>query len=169
VSNHSTLEMTGIYERYGFVIFRQARRILGNEEEAWDATQDVLVKVLRGLAGFRQESSLFTWIYRITTNHCLNLLKQRRSAVLEELLEGNLSDPQAHGPEHEVLVDELLQVILGRFDRTTQEIVYYYHVDELPQEKIAEMLNVSRKTVYNKLERFKARCAKITSRLRREA
>ena len=67
--------MDGLYERYGAVVYRRARRLLGDEHAAWDAVQEVFVRVLKHARRFRREASPTTWLYRITTNYCLNVLR----------------------------------------------------------------------------------------------
>lgn len=73
-------------------VFSLALKFLWNPEDAEDATQEILVKVITNLGGFRKESKLSTWIYRIASNHLINAQKskmERRKvhlrAVREEL------------------------------------------------------------------------------------
>src|ERR1051325_3881026 len=64
-----------LYQRYGPLVFRRARTLLGNEEAAWDVVREVFVRTLRARADFRHQASPATWLYRITTNYCFNLLR----------------------------------------------------------------------------------------------
>jgi RNA polymerase sigma factor (sigma-70 family) len=61
-------------------IYNLSLRMLCNHQDAEDATQDVLIKVLKGLATFRAESAFRTWLYRIAVNHLLNVKKERWNA-----------------------------------------------------------------------------------------
>jgi RNA polymerase sigma-70 factor (ECF subfamily) len=67
-----------IVERYHRVLFNVAYRILGDYDEASDATQDALVKVYQGLSGFDQSRRFFSWMYRVLVNECLNVKRARR-------------------------------------------------------------------------------------------
>jgi RNA polymerase sigma-70 factor (ECF subfamily) len=67
-----------IVERYHRVLFNVAFRILGNREEASDATQDAFVKVYQTLPRFDQNRRFYSWIYRILVNECLNVKRARR-------------------------------------------------------------------------------------------
>ena len=67
-------------------IFRLVHRMLGNRQEAEDLAQEVFITVFKSIDGFRGESKLSTWLYRVATNHCKNRIKylQRRGAREEE-------------------------------------------------------------------------------------
>ncbi len=75
-------------------VYRVAFRLLGSHADAQDATQETFVRAWRGLGRFRGESAVSTWLYRIVTNRCLNMIAASRPAAsldLELLLVG--SDP----------------------------------------------------------------------------
>src|SRR5262249_59865211 len=74
-----------VFRDYAGRVFHLARRMLGNDQDAEDVTQDVLLQVVRKLATFRGESSFTTWLHRITVNAAL---AQRRK--------------QAQRPEHHI-------------------------------------------------------------------
>jgi RNA polymerase sigma-70 factor (ECF subfamily) len=68
-------ELDAIYEEHSRPIFYLALRMLGDPTQAEDATHDVFLKAYRKLGDFKGDSSLRTWLYRITINHCQNLLQ----------------------------------------------------------------------------------------------
>lgn len=68
-----------LYEQHAGSVFNRARRLLKDEESAWEAVQEVFVKVIKTGKDFRGESSVWTWLYRITTNHCLNLIRRQKA------------------------------------------------------------------------------------------
>jgi len=71
-----------IVRKYQEQIYWHVRKIVVDHEDANDIVQNVFIKVWKGLPGFRRESQLFSWIYRIATNECLTLLRQRKRRVL---------------------------------------------------------------------------------------
>src|SRR4051812_30294696 len=79
-----------LFREHGPMVYRRALRILGNAADAEEALQEVFVRVLRGGEGFEQRSQVTTWLYRITTNYCLNFLRDNKRR--RELLETHLSD-----------------------------------------------------------------------------
>src|SRR6478736_6530664 len=64
--------------RYQKVMYTVALRMLGNEEDAQDATQDAFVKAYRRLATFDPSYRFYSWMYRIIVNECLNVTRDRR-------------------------------------------------------------------------------------------
>src|SRR5216117_2200164 len=68
-------EFGAIYEAHARQIYYLALRFLGDPTQAEDATHDVFLKAYRKLGEFRGDSAMRTWLYRITINHCKNLLQ----------------------------------------------------------------------------------------------
>jgi RNA polymerase sigma-70 factor (ECF subfamily) len=144
-------EVEALYRQYGAIVLRRARTILGDEQAAKDAMQEVFIRVLRGGAGFRQEASPATWLYRITTNLCLNHLRDvgRRARRLRS--QACASEAAPSRVEDQLMIQRLLEQIPDEL----REIAIYYHVDHMNQDEIAEIIGVSRRTVGNRLEQFK--------------
>ena len=68
-------ELAAIYEEHARPVFYLALRMLGDPTQAEDATHDVFLKAYRKLGDFKGQSSIRTWLYRITINHCQNVLQ----------------------------------------------------------------------------------------------
>jgi RNA polymerase sigma-70 factor (ECF subfamily) len=142
-----------LYALYGTMVLRRARAMLGEEQAARDATQEIFVRVLRAWAEFRAEASPVTWLYRATTNHCLNALRDgaRHSAALDEL------EHAAVGSRPAGLDERLtLRAVLDRVPSALREIAVYYYLDQLSHEEIARITGTSRRTVGNRLVEFHA-------------
>jgi RNA polymerase sigma-70 factor (ECF subfamily) len=69
--------------RYERQIYRVCYRFVENREDAMDLAQEVFIKAFEHLAGFRKESSLKTWLYRIAMNHCINHVKKQSHEFVE--------------------------------------------------------------------------------------
>ncbi|MER5888712.1 sigma-70 family RNA polymerase sigma factor [Streptomyces sp. NPDC001941] len=85
------------------VLVRLAVRLLGDRTEAEDAVQDALISAWRRLPEFRGDSAFGTWLYRIVTNRCLNVLRARRPRA--ELEDAEL----LAAPEHTVAPDRITE------------------------------------------------------------
>jgi len=140
-----------LYDLYGPLVLRRARAMLGDEQAARDAAQEVFVRVLRCFGEFRSEASPVTWLYRTTTNHCLNLLRERsRRGETVELLEARVVE--------DLSLDERLTLatVLARVPEHLRDIAVYYYLDQMSHDEIAALLGVSRRTVGNRLVEFHA-------------
>jgi RNA polymerase sigma factor (sigma-70 family) len=147
-----------LYSRYGGAVYGRCRYLLKDPTAAEDAMQDVFAKALEHYDGFRAEASPLTWLMRIATHHCLNVLRGQRAGwrrrfEREELARtATVGGPQAL--EHRDLVLKLLE----RFDLETQAAAVHYHVDEMTLEEVAAVLGRSVPTVRKRLEAFAAAC-----------
>ena len=151
---------TELFERYGPVVYRRCLRLLRDPDAAADATQEVFVRLVRNMEALEDRATVLPWIYRVATNHCLNVRRAGRwtaeGPVDLELAEGTTLDTF---PER-----QLAQTILARFDPTTQAVVVAVLVDGMEQEETARTLGLSRKTVRRKLDRFLENARKFVAR-----
>ena len=146
-------ELEQLYRTHGSLVLRRARKILRNEDLARDAMQDVFVRVINSGDGFRQEASVVTWLYRITTNLCLNRIRdaQRHRAKLEARGKDlSSNEPGARTDELRLDVSRVLQQLPDELS----EVAIYYYLDDMDQQEIAELLGVARRTVGYRLQRF---------------
>lgn len=150
-----------LYPRAAPLIYRRARALLGEEDQALDAVQDIFLVLHRDLGSFRGEASLLTWIYRVTTNHCLNRLRDRRTELraLRLFAEGG---QRGDGNEMRRLERrDLLRHLLGRFDERKVQILVHQHYDGMTQAEIGQVMGISERAVRKALQ-------KINERLDRE-
>jgi RNA polymerase sigma factor (sigma-70 family) len=140
-----------LFEQHGPMVYRRALRILGNSADAEEALQEVFMRVLRGAEGFENRSEVTTWLYRITTNYCLNMVRdgKRRRELLEQNFPGD--DDVGTDSSHQLM---LLRGLLADADEQQALAAIYVYVDGMSQHEAAELLGVSRRTVGNLLERF---------------
>ena len=145
-----------LYERYGAVVYRRAKKLLGDEHAAWDAVQEVFVRTLKHARRFRREASPTTWLYRITTNYCLNVLRDSARHSRKLQVEVGPRTSAAESVPHPDLRLTIVKV-LSRLPRELGEIAVYHHVDRMSHEEIAAVIGVSRRTVGNRLKEFQER------------
>ena len=93
-----------IVRRHQAGVYRVALRMLGSRADAQDVTQDTFMRAWRGLARFRSDSAVSTWLYRIVTRRCLDVLGSRRSTEhLEEDVQTIATDPSESTEQRERL------------------------------------------------------------------
>ena len=111
-----------IMERHNRRLYRIARGILRNDSEAEDAVQEAYIKAFTHLGAFRGDSSIATWLSRITMNEALGRLRRERPAMDLESFEARRSEaeiikfPQTAttDPERTMAQREILQLVSGR-------------------------------------------------------
>ena len=145
------LAIRDVYDRYSRCVFRRARALLGNDEAAKDATHEVFLRAMRLAERVTFEANPIAWLYRVTTNLCLNSLRDiKRRGVL-------LSRWQPEGcPTNDAETRTLVRRILSGVPDDLQDVAIYYYLDELSHEEIAAIIGVSRRTVGNRLAMFHA-------------
>jgi RNA polymerase sigma-70 factor (ECF subfamily) len=148
-----------IYSQYSRSVFRRARTILGDADAAKDATQEVFLRAMKTGGSSRLEPSPMAWLYRVTTNLCLNSVRdtKRRGEILS-----NWMPESSHDEDAEARV--IVQKILAGVPEELQEIAIYYYVDEMSHEEIAALVGVSRRTVGNRLAAFQALTGELVTK-----
>ena len=150
-SGLSPAEVEELYDRYAPSMYRRALALLQREADAWDAVQETCIRLIQGAAGFRREARPMTYVYRVTTNVCLNML---RSRALRDVAPGE------GGPE--VGVDALapsecrdfLVKLARHLDERGLTVATLYYLDGMSQEEIAQLLGLSRKTIVREVQRI---------------
>ncbi len=144
-------EAARLYRTYGPAVYRRCLRLLRDPELARDATQDVFVQLIRQWTTATAPDAVLAWIYRVATNHCLNLLRSARrhgetplDVVPEAAARAWAADPQRL----------VAQEVLCRFDATTQAVAVGVFVDGMEHEELARVLGISRRTVSRRLDHF---------------
>jgi RNA polymerase sigma-70 factor (ECF subfamily) len=142
-----------LYEKYAAAVYARCRYLLRDDAEAKDALQDVFVKVLEALPTFRAQASPSTWMLRIATHHCLNLLRSGRAKWRDEVAQvAKDRKPSFEPPDKR----ELVRALLSSAPEEAQEVAVLYFVDELSQAEIGEALGRSLPTVRKRLREFLA-------------
>jgi RNA polymerase sigma-70 factor (ECF subfamily) len=148
-------QMSRLYRELGPAVYRRCLRLLRNRSAAEDATQEVFVKLLRDMDRLQGRESMLPWIFRVATNHCLNLRRDAHKRGQDALGEDLDVMPDSRGDGPGAYPDrQLAQAVLSRFDAETQAIAVGVFVDGMEHQEIANVLGISRRTVSRRLERF---------------
>jgi RNA polymerase sigma-70 factor (ECF subfamily) len=141
-----------LVRRHRLATYRVALRVLGDESDAEDATQDAFVQAWRSLGGFRADAAFSTWMYRIVTNRCLNMLRaRRRTEPLPDDREAPASRPDRIA-EARWQVEDLKLAIL-RLTPEQRAPLVLRELQGCTYEEIAEALDISIPAVKSRLHR----------------
>src|SRR5579885_2029015 len=152
--------------RFQQPVYTLCLRLLNDEGEASDVVQEVFLKVFRNIGNFRGQSTLKTWIYRITVNEAHNARRwffrhRRREVELDTDLEESRNWEEEIADEgrspFDAVVDHeqhiLIQAALQKINPVFREAVVLRDITDLSYEEIAEVLGVSLGTVKSRILR----------------
>jgi RNA polymerase sigma-70 factor (ECF subfamily) len=145
-----------IVKKYQDRIYNLCRYLLLNIQDAEDAAQDVFIKAYRNLNNFKPEASLYTWLYRIGVNTCLDHKKKSRPAPLkDQSLADKLPSPEP-SPERYYQSKEIgraIRAALDQLSKPSRAIIVLKEIEGLSYEEIAEVLTISVGTVKSRISR----------------
>ena len=158
-----------VLELYSQKIFHLALSMLRNETQAEDMTQDILLRIWKGLPGYHGEASLSTWIYAIARNTCLTELKKRahRPAISlnEPAFETNLDAVptlQYHDPDSGTALD--VNQLLAQIPEKYRQVITLFYLEQKSYEEVAALLGLPLGTVKTFLYRGKKELLKLNAR-----
>jgi len=154
---------------YNTSIYHVAYRMLGDSNEASDVVQEIFLKVFRNIRGFRGDSSLKTWIFRIALSEILNRLRwwKRRyrfsTVSLDDTKNGNSNAVQvsdSNPTPHQLLESKEeeveIQRALARLSKDHRSIVVLRDIEGFSYNEIADVLGISIGTVKSRLARARS-------------
>lgn len=152
--------MRSLYETYGASVAGRCRYLLRDRTRAEDAMHDVFAKAIEHQMRFRAEASPLTWLLKMATNHCLNLLRSDHAAWRERFATGEQERSAARNGADDAEARDLVRRALELFadDPETQAAAVHYHVDEMTLDEVAALLGRSVPTIRKRLEDFAAAC-----------
>ncbi len=135
-----------IVKKYGKQLYWQIRRITKNHEQTNDILQNVFVKVWLNLEGFKQESSLYSWMFRIARNETITFLeKEKRNSSVDmddsvvEIIAGHAS-LDTHTSEE---ISELLMKAIEKLPEKQSQVFQLKYFEDLKYSEISQQLGTS--------------------------
>jgi RNA polymerase sigma-70 factor (ECF subfamily) len=144
---------TGLVDRYQKRLYNLARRLLANAQDAEDVTQTVFFNAFMKLQTFDPRYRFFSWIYRMTVNEALNMLKRpsRRGGRMVALEDApDLPAPATRSSGAARARDRIDQA-LARLKPDDRAVVVLKHLESFSYEEIADVLDIPVKTVKSRL------------------
>jgi len=146
-SSQKERAFTGIIKKYQEKLYWHIRRMVVNHDDANDVLQNMFIKVWKGLDNFREDSQLYTWLYRIATNECLTFLEQekKRSVVsLEDEMDNGLSNKVKADSEFDAnKLEWRLQVAIQQLPEKQRVVFNLRYYDEMPYQEMSKVLDTS--------------------------
>lgn len=159
------------------LVFNLALRLTGNRADAEDLAQDALIRAVRALKGFRGDSQVSTWVYRITVNTWKNRVRSEKRRHFWKTVtlgfiggkdddEDEFRDVKADEPalDHELEKQERssqVQQALMQLEENDRAIVVLREIQEKSYEEIGQMLDLPQGTVKSRLFRARAKLKEI--------
>jgi RNA polymerase sigma-70 factor, ECF subfamily len=147
-------DISDLYRRFGSLIYRRCLKLLCDSELAKDAAQEVFVRAMRHADKLMiSDRECLPWLYRVTTNYCLNVLRdQARAEQLPlSVLRNHVRD---NGIEKRFTAREEILALMSGFDDVSARIALFAHLDRMTQEEIADVMGLSRRTVGKRLKKI---------------
>lgn len=164
-----------LYERHIERVYSTAMHYLQSEAEAEEIAQDVFIEIVRSAMKFRGDSKVSTWMYRITSNKCLDVLRKRKgSRTLKVSYSIFQNEPELEAPdmEHPAMLmeqsEQTAQIFqaLKQLNERQHEAFVLRFFEDLSQKEISAIMEVTEKSVEGLLQRAKAELRELLKNLR---
>lgn len=148
-----------LYRRYAGKVFAKCISMLADQGMARDATQDVFIKVLLNLSKFTEQSSFSTWVYSITYNYCIDLIRKKKKNILlftEDV--GRISkETEVEVPDSVILEMETgrLEKVLKQLPVGDKAILDMKYIEDMSIKEIGEVLNKTESAIKMQIMRAK--------------
>ncbi|NIM95661.1 MAG: sigma-70 family RNA polymerase sigma factor [Anaerolineales bacterium] len=147
-----------LVERYQVPVYNLCFRMLGNNSDAEDASQETFIRAYRSLGRFDPERKFINWVLTIASNYCVDQIRRRRLQIipLDEIFQGSIVVEPQQGPEGSLMRQENREIIQGLLgvlkprDRAVVVLRYWY---EMSYEEIARTLSITVSAVKSRLHR----------------
>lgn len=168
------------YELFKARVYNTCLSHLQNEAEAEEAVQDVFLEVHKAASGFKGTAKASTWVYRITVNKCIDLIRyknrQKRFAFISSIFNKDTGELMHNPPEfnHPGVVYEQkekaakLFAAIKQLPENQQTAFILKQVEGLAQKEVAEIMDIGEKAVESLLQRAKSNLRKMLGDMYRE-
>lgn len=150
-----------LYRAHAGKLFSVACRMLGNPADAEDLLQEIFLSAHRKLEGFRGESALATWLYRLATNHCLDYLRSRaaRTNQLTDTLddEPGLYEAGRQGLAEQTVTKMDLERAMARLPEGCRAAFVLHDVQGLEHREVADALGIAEGTSKSQVHKARLR------------
>lgn len=158
--------------KYQSKVINMAYGMLSDKEDAYDAAQEVFLKIYKYIGNFRGQASLSTWIYRITVNVCNDFLRKRGRKIVVSLSQENDDDkmkeipdessaPHEHAERNETCIE--VREAISQLKEEYRQVILLYDIEGLSYEEISDVVRCPVGTVKSRLNRARKALRQILS------
>jgi RNA polymerase sigma-70 factor (ECF subfamily) len=156
-----------LYRTHAARLYSLALRMTGSEQDAEDLLQDIFLQAHRKLGGFRGESTLGTWLYRLAVNQCLDFLRGRQSKMTRSLWsydEEGAAEPAAVTPVVPPAISRVdLERAIARLPDGCRAVFVLHDIEGFAHHEVASMLGVSEGTSKSQVHKARLRLRAMLS------
>lgn len=154
-----------LYLKHQEYVYNICLGILSNPDDARDCTQEAFLRVYRKVGEFRAESAFSTWLYRVTVNVCVGLLRKRPKSVVASLEDEHVREVAADDPEvwtglEREVDEELVRSVVGELPDDYRMVLVLRYFQALSYDDMVRVLGYSMGQVKVKLHRARRAFAK---------
>lgn len=154
-----------LVEAYQRKVYNIAFRMIGSPDDAYDLAQEVLIRIYKSIGGFKEQSSFSTWVYRITTNVCLDEIRKRklkRTVSLDQDIKLDDSEVKREIESDDPPPDELaakkeikrtVTEAIGLLNEEHRTVIVLRDIQGFSYEEIAKIINCPEGTVKSRINR----------------
>jgi len=152
-----------LYRRYSPKVYGKCITMLNNEAEAADAVQDIFEKVLLRIGSFRRDSKFGTWLFTITNNYCIDLLRKRKRLrnKVGDMPEADVEDIVEEADWLQEQSPAAIRHILENLSELDRVALVLMYMDELSVKEIAVQMGLQESATKMRLKRARQRAKKI--------
>ena len=156
-----------LYRAHAARLYTLVLRMTGSQQDAEDLLQEVFLHAHRKLGGFRGESSLGTWLYRLAVNQCLDFLRGRQTRMARATSsydEDDVGEPAAHEPVVPTAISRVdLERAIARLPDGCRTVFVLHDVEGFAHHEVASMLGVSEGTSKSQVHKARSKLRAILS------
>jgi len=160
---------TTLYRRYAGKVFAKCISMLSDEALARDAVQDIFIKVFLNLSRFSEQSSFSTWLYSITYNFCIDIIRKKKkiSLVLSDDIERIGDKPEQEVPDSVLLEmkHDRLEKVLAQMHEGDRIILLMKYMDDMSIKDIADFFQKTESAIKMQIMRAKMKAQAIYENL----
>jgi len=157
----------GLVNKYKDVVYTLCYRMLTNEADAAEAAQDIMIKAFRSLGHFQERSKFSTWLYRISYNHCISVLRSKTRIIdlVEELPDTGEAVSDLNGimslakEERRRYVEEAIESLA----ETDAVVITLFYYEELSLDEIEQVTGMSSANIRIRLHRARKKLGEVLS------